>query len=42
MTDESASTFVVPPPSPELKRLESLLGEWRTAQRQSPAFLDQA
>jgi hypothetical protein len=30
MSDKSADTFVAPPPSLELERLEPLLGRWRT------------
>jgi hypothetical protein len=30
MTDDTATTLVPPPPSPELKRLEPLLGKWKT------------
>jgi hypothetical protein len=30
VTDYTADTFVAPPPSPELKRLEPLLGKWNS------------
>ena len=30
MGDENTSIFGVPPPDPELKRLEPLVGTWRT------------
>ena len=30
MTDDSATRMAAPPPSPELKRLEPLLGKWRS------------
>jgi hypothetical protein len=30
MACENATTFAPPPPSPELKRLEPLVGKWRT------------
>src|SRR5215813_11617691 len=32
-SDNSTSTFVAPPPSPELRRLGPLLGRWRTEAR---------
>jgi hypothetical protein len=30
VTDDAASGFEVPPPAPELKRLEPLIGKWHT------------
>jgi hypothetical protein len=39
MSEKSADTFVAPPPSPELERLEPLVGRWRTRAHSDQSIL---
>ena len=39
MPEKSADTFVAPPPSPELERLEPLVGRWRTRAHSDESIL---